>query len=462
MPHPAFEMLAVTLPIRCDGIPVQALLEVADYSLSDGERFSVTLPELRLLPGQTAALYGPSGCGKTSMLMSIFGLLEREGWRGQGEVQFRGRSLHELAGSDLLKLRRKEVAFLMQDAHNALDPLVRVGEQVFAATGAAPDQIHAMLGRLGVDDAAQLCQRQPHRISGGQAQRVLLAIAFLREPTVVIADEPSASLDGGSYAELLARLRELVESGSALLLATHDHRLLRDMNADIYALQDGAFLRAEPDQLPWPPRAKEVIGSVPVLEAKQVSVAYGDRKVLDNVDFVLRSGEITALLGESGAGKTTLLRVLAGHRRPDSGLVKRPDRKSAVQLVCQDALASLTPGRRLHSLLNEASAPSFDALAGARSVQLPEQLLMRSAAQMSGGEHRRAALLRSIAVQPEVLLLDEPTASLDRAAAVAVIDNLLTMQRNRAVAIVVATHDESLAAAIAHRQLTVREGQLCE
>jgi ABC-type glutathione transport system ATPase component len=286
VPHPAFEMLAVTLPIRCDGIPVQALLEVADYSLSDGGRFSVTLPELRLLPGQTAALYGPSGCGKTSMLMSIFGLLEREGWRGQGEVQFCGRSLHGLAGSDLLKLRRQEVAFLMQDAHNALDPLVRVGEQVFAATGAAPDQIHAMLGRLGVDDAAQLCQRQPHRISGGQAQRVLLAIAFLREPTVVIADEPSASLDGGSYAELLARLRELVESGSALL--------------------------------------------------------------------------------------------------------------------------------------------------------------------------------RSIAVQPEVLLLDEPTASLDRAAAVAVIDNLLTMQRNRAVAIVVATHDESLAAAIAHRQLTVREGQLCE
>lgn len=455
-------MLAVTPRIRCDGMTVQALLEVADYSLSDGERFAVSLPELRLLPGQTAALYGPSGCGKTSMLVSIFGLLERDGWLGQGQVQFRGRPLAELTGSDLLKLRRKEVAFLMQDAHNALDPLVQVGEQIFAATGSAPEQVHAMLGRLGIDDAAQLCQRQPHRISGGQAQRVLLAIAFLREPTVVIADEPSASLDGGSYAELLTRLRELVDSGSALLLATHDHRLLRDLNADVYALQDGAFLRAEPDQLPWPSRPKEDIGSVPVLEAKQVSVAYGDRLVLNNVDFVLRRGEITALLGESGAGKTTLLRVLAGHRRPDSGLVERPDRRSAVQLVCQDALASMTPGRRLHSLLDEASAPFFDAFAGASSVQLPEQLLTRTAAQMSGGERRRAALLRSIAVQPDVLLLDEPTASLDRAAAVAVIDNLLSMQRSRALAIVVATHDESLAEAIAHRQLTVREGQLCE
>ena len=455
-------MLAVSARIRCDGKPVEALLQVADYSLSDGGRFAVNLPELQLLPGQTAALSGPSGCGKTSMLMSIFGLLDRDGWHGAGDVQFRGRPFDTLARSDLLELRRKDVAFLMQDAHSALDPLVRVGEQIHAATDATPDQVHAMLGRLGVDDAVGLCQRQPHRISGGQAQRVLLAIAFLREPTVVIADEPSASLDGGSYAELLTRLRELVGSGSALLVATHDQRMLRDLNAEIYELQDGAFLRAQPAQLPWPVRPKEDVGSVSLLEAKQVSVAYGSRKVLDKVDFTLRRGEITALLGESGAGKTTLLRVLAGHQRPDSGSVNGPARRSAVQLVCQDALASLTPGRRLRSLLDEASAPYFDAEAGASSVQLPEQLLMRTAAEMSGGERRRAALLRALAVQPDALLLDEPTASLDRAAAVAVIENLLTMQRSRALAIVVATHDEILAASIAHRQLTVREGQLCE
>lgn len=442
--------------------PVQALLEVADYSLGDGGRFSVKLPELRLLPGQTAALYGPSGCGKTSMLVSIFGLLERDGWHGSGQVQFGGQSLHSLAESDLLELRRNRVAFLMQDAHNALDPLVRVGEQIHAATGSSRDDVHAMLTRLGIDDAAGLCDRQPHRISGGQAQRVLLAIAFLREPTVVIADEPSASLDGGSYAELLARLRELVDAGSALLVATHDHRLLRDLDADVYALQDGAFLRAEPEQQPWPDRPKEDVGSVPVLEARQVRVAYGGRVVLDDVDFVLRRGEIVALLGESGAGKTTLLRVLAGHRQPDRGDVVRPQRLPAVQLVCQDAFASLTPGRRLQSLLDEAKAPFFDAGAGASSVQLPEPILARTAAEMSGGERRRAALLRSLAVQPDVLLLDEPTASLDRASAVAVIDNLLTMQRSRALAVVIATHDESLAEAITHRQITVREGQLCE
>ena len=439
-----------------------ALLQVVDYTLQDGERFRVTLPELSLRPGQTAALYGPSGCGKTSMLVAMFGLLERDGWQGSGTVHFEGRSLADLRPGDLLELRRKKVAFLMQDAHSALDPLVRVGEQIVAATGSGLDAVYAMLSRLGIADAAGLCAREPHRISGGQAQRVLLAIAFLRKPTVVIADEPSASLDGGSYAELLLRLRELVAAGSALLLATHDHRLLRDLSADVYAKTGGAFLRAEPDQEPWPARPKEQVGSVAILQAEHVTVAYGSRKVLDDVQFVLRRGGITALLGESAAGKSTLVRVYAGDRPPDRGRVVRPPRRAAVQLVCQDAYASLTPGRALLSLLMEASAPYFDARAGASGVQLPEPLLARTADQMSGGERRRAALLRAIAVQPDVLLLDEPTASLDRASASAVIESLLTLQRSRALAFVIATHDESLAAAIAHRQLVLREGRLCE
>ena len=176
---------------------------------------------------------------------------------------------------------------------------------------------------------------------------------------------------------------------------------------------------------------------------------------------MLHRGEIVALLGESGAGKTTLMRVLAGHLVPDAGGVTRPERRTAVQLVCQDAFGSLTPGRTLRGLLLEARAPYFDAAAGVNSVELSEDVLQRTAAQMSGGERRRAALLRALAVQPDVLLLDEPTASLDRGAAIKVIENLLTMQRSRALALVIVTHDAELAQAIAHRAFEIRGGQLC-
>lgn len=437
------------------------LFEVTGFDLRDDAQFSVALPELQLAAGGRAALFGPSGSGKSSLLAAMFGLLMRPGWHAAGRVSFRGADLANAGSGELLRLRRRELVFLMQDAHAALDPLVPVGRQVAEAAAVDREAVLAMWRRLGLGEVDELWARHPHRISGGQAQRVALSIAFLRRPALVIADEPSASLDGGSYAELLAQLRELVAAGSALLLATHDQRLLRDLDADVYVHTERAFVRAAVREAPWPARPRADFGTAALVSMRGVHLAYGARTVLDRVDLELRRGEVVAVLGESGAGKTTLLRVLAGHLAPDGGEVERPPRRVAVQLVCQDAYGSLTPGRRLDSLLAEARAPFFDPAAGADSVQLPEVVLQRTAARMSGGERRRAALLRALAVQPDVLLLDEPTASLDRAAATHVIERLLVLQRSRALALLLVTHDEELAAAVAHRVLRMQGGRLC-
>lgn len=437
-----------------------ALLEVDNLRLCGPNGLDVTLPRLELQRGKVAAIYGPSGCGKSSLLAALFGLLQRPGWTVAGRVQFQGRDLATQTAAEQQHFLRHDLAFLQQDAHAALDPLLAVGKQIEQATFKVESEVLAMLGRLGVDDGARLAQRLPHAISGGQAQRVLLAIAFLRQPALVVADEPSASLDGGSYAELLARLRELIANGAAVLVATHDHRLLRDLGADVHVLQDGAFARAEPKEPPWPQRPVLDSGSLPLLAARGVRVAFGERVVLDDVDFELRRGEIVCLVGESGAGKTTLVRVLAGHLRPDRGSVQRPERVSAVQLVCQDAFGSLTPRRLLRRLLAEAKAPFFDADAGAVAVKLPGVLLERTREGMSGGERKRAALLRALAVQPDVLLLDEPTASLDRVTATAVVETLLVMQRSRGLGLVLVTHDATLATSLGHRVIEVKDGKL--
>lgn len=454
-------MLAAAAAIACDGAAVPSLLDVAGFSVQ-GPGFAVRVPELRLEPGRVGALYGPSGCGKSTLLAALFGLLRRDGWSAGGRVAFEGRALAAMPAAERAHCLRHDVTFLMQDAHAALDPLQPVGTQIEQATWQPRAQVVAALQQLGIGEAAALCERLPHQISGGQAQRVLLAIAFLRQSKLVVADEPSASLDGGNYSELLNHLRALVGNGSAVLMATHDLRLLRDLGAAVLVAKAGSFEPGEPEAAPWPPRSTAAIGSVPLLAARGLHVAYGERVVLGGVDFVLHRGEIVAIVGESGAGKTTLARVLAGHRRPDRGEVTRPPRAAAVQLVCQDAQASLTPGRRLRGLLAEASAPYFDAGAGMSSVQLPAALLDSPVARMSGGERRRAALLRAIAVAPDVLVLDEPTASLDRAAAVTVMATLLTLQRSRGLALVLVTHDHELARTVAHRIVAVEGGRLCE
>jgi peptide/nickel transport system ATP-binding protein len=441
---------------------VQPLLAVEGFVVQRAHGFAAELPTLQLPPGGVAALYGPSGCGKTSVLHGLFGLLRSEDVTTRGLVRLLGRDFAAAAPAERAHVRRHDLAFLVQDAHAALDPLQPIGQQIAQATFRSEADAAQALADLGVHDAAALCQRLPHQISGGQAQRVLLAIAFLRAPALVIADEPSASLDGGSYAELLAHLRRLIANGSAVLLATHDHRLLRDLAADVYAAQDGRFVPGNAQELSWPIRPEgHGLGSVPVLAAHGVRVAFGSRTVLDGVDFELRRGEIVAVTGESGAGKTTLARVLAGHRTPDAGRVAGPGRATAVQLCCQDATGSMTPGRTLRSLVAEAKAPFFDLDRTAAALRLDPAVADRDAARMSGGERRRATLLRALAVQPDVLVLDEPTASLDRQAAVAVLESLLALQRSRGLALVLVTHDQDLAVAVAHRILAVQGGRLC-
>ncbi len=443
---------------------VGQLLEVEDLTLGRADGWAVALPELTLRAGAVAALYGPSGCGKTSVLQGLFGLLPDGEFAARGRVRLRG---HDLFAGDVARAAerrhalRHDVAFLVQDAHAALDPLQPVGEQIAQACGRPVADAAAMLGELGIADAPALCARLPHQISGGQAQRVLLTIAFLRRPALVIADEPSASLDGGSYAELLGRLRGLVANGSAVLLSTHDHRLLRDLEAQVYSFQAGAFRRGEPREEPWPQAAAREIGTMPVLAARGLRVAFADRVVLDGVDFDLCRNEIVAVCGESGAGKTTLARLLAGHRAADAGTVEVRGRRTAVQLVCQDAHGSLTPGRPLAALVAEARAPFFDVAAMAAQLGLCNAVLQRPVERMSGGERRRAAVLRALAIQPEVLVLDEPTASLDRATGVAVIAALLAIQAQRGLAMVVVTHDQELARAVAQRTLHVQGGRLC-
>jgi len=441
---------------------VPNVLEVADFTVRRPDGWSIGLPAITLARGGVAALYGPSGCGKTTLLEALFGLREHEPYTITGQVLFQGNAFAAMTAHQQRLLRREDLAILMQGAHSALDPLQPVGRQVEQATQCSEGAVVSMLQRLGVAEAQMLVRRLPHEIAGGQAQRILLAIAFLREPALVIADEPSASLDGGSYAEMLAHLRGLVAQGSAILLASHDDRLLRDLGAAVFALEDRAFRPALLQPSPWPALAAHGLNhAAPVLVARSVRVAFGARTVLDGVDFEVGRGEVVAIVGESGAGKTTLARVLTGHLRPDAGAVERPPQRRAVQLVCQDAFASLTPGRTLRALLAEATVPSFDVAAAAAALRLPLYVLDRTAAQMSGGERRRAALLRALAVQPVVLVLDEPTASLDRATAAAVVESLLVLQQSSGLAMVVITHDHELAQAIAHRVVTVAGGRLC-
>lgn len=442
----------------CDA-RVEAVLQVERFAMQRASGFAVALAGLELGIGDVAALFGPSGSGKTSLLEAMFGLAPGP-LAVRGDVRLLGRTFGELPFAERRRVLRHNVAFVMQDAAAALDPLLAVGTQVQRATGRSAADCVRALADLGVADAGRVAARLPHEISGGEAQRALLAVALLRRPELLLADEPSASLDDGAFDLLVERLREVRGQGTAMLLASHDQRLLRALGARTFVAEYGTFRPGIPAARTW--RARTPLGGPPqpVLRATGVRVRLGGAPVLDGVDLVLHRGEVVALVGASGAGKTTLARVLAGHLEPDAGAVERPPRRTAVQLLWQDAFASLTPGRTLRSLLAEASAPDVDPVVAASRLSLPPAVLGRTARTLSGGERRRAALLRALVVLPDVLVLDEPTASLDHAAALAVLETLRELRERQGLALLLITHDRDLAHGFADRVAVLDRGRL--
>ncbi|MEQ1631580.1 MAG: ATP-binding cassette domain-containing protein [Planctomycetota bacterium] len=432
-----------------------AVLEVADLSLQRAGGGAITLPSLCLSPGEAAVLVGPSGCGKSTILRALFSLPPCAGLTATGTVRFEGQDVGALAAADVRTLLRTRVAFLVQDAASALDPVRTIGDQMRAATQRDAAACRAALLELSVDDQDRVLRRFPHQISGGQAQRVLVAVACLRQPALVVADEPTANLDDRTCQIVALRLRDLRARGSAVLVATHDERLRSMLAAPVLVARDGAFVPEARAVETFARRSSEVENSAPpILSVRGLCVRLGHRLVLSALDFDLHRGEVLAVVGESGSGKTTLARALAGRIALAGGSIERPSRPFSVQLLSQDAAESLTPTRTLRSLLAEATAPGFDLAASLDPLKL-SALLDRTRAQMSVGERRRAALLRAIAARPDVLVLDEPTASLDHAAARALVDLLLSLRERTGVAIVVITHDTELAAAIGHRVLTL-------
>jgi peptide/nickel transport system ATP-binding protein len=421
---------------------------------------SLRLPRLSLAAGGAAALFAPSGGGKTTLLQAACGLLRRSGWSVEGRACVGGEDLLAADAQRAQALRRQAMAVLPQDAVAALDPLQPVGRWLLQATGVGPSAIAAALARLGVAAPSALAARLPQQISGGEAQRVLLAVALLRTPALVVADEPTANLDPDNRERVGAALRDLRRGGAALLLASHDAALLRALDAAVLAPADDAFVPAELPATAWPAGLLAGPAGDVVLALRSVRHGYGRDAVLDGVDLELRAGEIVAIVGASGAGKTTLARIAARRLAPVGGTVAWPAGPRTVQLLGQDAFGSLTPGRPLRSLLGEACAPGFDLTAGAQAVAMPVTALARPRERLSGGEQRRGALLRALAVAPAALVLDEPLAALDHGAALAVVDTLLELRAARQLALLLVTHDRELATAIAHRTLLLREGRL--
>jgi peptide/nickel transport system ATP-binding protein len=501
----------------------QPVLRLADLRVRypQAERLTLDGLDLELNAGESLALVGPSGCGKSTVARAVLQLLP-PGSRCDGTVLLDGRDPRQLPRGELRHLRGEAAGLVFQDPMTRLNPLLTIGAHL-ADTLAAHrptwrrhqlrQRAEELLARVGIDP--QRYGSYPHEFSGGMRQRLAIALAMALRPPLVIADEPTTSLDVAVAGQVMGELTQLCrEAGSALLLISHDLAMAGRWCDQIAVLDEGRLIERAPSrQLLTAPgsalaqrlvaRAREREGreSQPpqaaplLLEIEELRCWHPlpglpwQRqwlKAVDGVSLRLQQGETIGLVGASGCGKSTLCRALMGLTPVRGGAVRlegvdlqqlrgRTLRRArrAIQMVFQDPLACLNPQMRvgeaiadpllIHGLAGHAEARArVRQLLEAVGLTPPEAFENRLPRQLSGGQQQRVAIARALVLEPKLLLCDESVSMLDAEVQADVLDLLRGLQARLGLGMLFVTHDLAVASGFCHQVIVLDGGRIVE
>jgi oligopeptide/dipeptide ABC transporter ATP-binding protein len=258
------------------------LLEVRNlktyFYTEDGVVRAVDGVDFHVNPGEVLGIVGESGCGKSVTSLSIMRLISKPGQIVEGEILFDGRDLAKATEEEMMRVRGNRISMIFQQPQSALNPVFRAGDQISEVlsihqnfgTEAGKKRAVELLKLVGIPEPESRADAFPHELSGGMAQRVMIAMALACVPDLLIADEPTTALDVTIQAQILDLMRDMRKQlGSAMILITHDLGVIAEMANRVAVMYAGEIVEQSPVSnlfdSPLHPYTKGLIGSIPVL-----------------------------------------------------------------------------------------------------------------------------------------------------------------------------------------------------
>jgi peptide/nickel transport system ATP-binding protein len=478
---------------------------------------------LTLHRDEILCVVGESGSGKSLMSRAVLGLFPTRHVRpSAGRIVYDGADLLAAPPEQMRRIRGNRIAMIFQEPMTALNPLLSIGRQideVLQQHGAGPAEarrarVLQMLEAVRLPDPQAIVSAYPHQLSGGQRQRAMIAMALVLEPDVLIADEPTTALDVTTQAQILALVREIQSRRRmGVLFITHDFGVVAEIADAIAVMQTGrlvehgpaeqvlarprhaytrSLLAAVPSLKPGPRR--DFSGQPAVLEVSGLHKTFRSgggllggraRRVdaLRDVSFTLRKGQTLGIVGESGSGKSTVARCIVRLLQPDGGQVRidgrdiaglghralRPLRRR-LQMVFQDPYGSLNPRRTVGQLIAEGpivhGVSRGDALKRTREllelVGLDARAVDRFPHEFSGGQRQRIGLARALALDPRILVADEPVSALDVSVQAQVLALIAGIREKLGLSVLFITHDLRVASQVCDAVAVMKQGRIVE
>ncbi|MEO1700416.1 MAG: ABC transporter ATP-binding protein [Pseudomonadota bacterium] len=499
----------------------ETILDIKNLSIRLPEKadrpYAVRDVNLTLNRGEVLCIVGESGSGKSVMTSAIMNDVPPRLTVESGEVLFDGDNVLKFSSSQLEEMRGARISMIYQEPMAALNPAMKIGRQVDEVFELHRPEIGKrerkaatleLFEQMKLPSPERIYNSFPHQVSGGQSQRVVIAMALACKPDIIIADEPTTALDVTTQKEILMLINELKEVyNNATIFITHDFGVVAEVADRVAVMCKGEIVEqgTKTDILTKPQKdyTKLLVDAMPLLETtrtpdqgrndpplvevKGLHKVYGrgDNQVhaLNDASFVLRSGETLGVVGESGSGKSTLAKTLIRLVEPTDGTVVINEQdflalqgkslnqaRQHIQMIFQDPYGSLNPSHTVGSMIGRACEIRGLSAAEAKEktlemldmVGLGEAAYARSPRNFSGGQRQRIGIARALAMEPEVVIADESVSALDLSVQKQVLRLMNDLQKRLEISIIFITHDLRVAAQISDYITVMERGVMVE
>lgn len=488
---------------------MDTILRIKDFSLSFKGKKILDNINMSVSKGEILAVVGESGSGKSMLARSVLGLNSPDVFDIKGKIFFDDRDINSLPEKELTKIRGAKIGMVFQEPLSYLNPVIKMASQLTEPLNKhkkinkrkAAQLMEDFLRKLNINDPLQYMKSYPHQLSGGMAQRGVIAMNSSCEPELIIADEPTSSIDVIVQYSIIKLIKDLARlQGTSVIFITHDLQLAAKIADRVAVISKGRIVEeGDVQEVLKNPRTNETaqllnaciaeraqetgVKRKALLEIRDLRMHFKSgnniNRALDGVSLTVYEGETLGILGESGCGKSTLSRIITRIQRPTSGKVlfegtdifAIKDYSKIVQMIFQDSITSMNPQMRIEDIVAEGidilygksrQERTKDVIECLKRVGLDKSIKDRFPHQLSGGQRQRVGIARALITNPKILICDEPTSYLDTVSQKHMLDLFMKLKNEINLTYIFITHNIRILGNISDRIAVMHKGRIVE